>query len=163
MQIYSKNIYEVVENKSEKNILIIYNISGNHYVGLPIHNNKIKNSIYIPSILKPNGIYWVNFGINIGSELRKLRPAILWRSSSNKEMWTVIPLSTKCLSDKYYFHYDIECLPFGTAKVESMTNLSYKRIKEPYFYNKKIAYLTEKDYKNISKAISRYYLFSNIG
>ena len=52
MQIYSKNIYELTENDSKKSILIIYNISGNHYVGLPIHSKKIKNSIHIPSIDK---------------------------------------------------------------------------------------------------------------
>ena len=114
------------------------------------------------SKLKLNGIYWVDFGTNMGSELRKLRPAILWRSSSDKKMWTVIPLSTKCFSDKYYFHYDIDCLPFGTAKIESLANFSYKRIREPYFYNKKIAYLTKKDRENILKAISKYYLFLDI-
>lgn len=121
----------------------------------------LNSSEFDYSKLKPNGIYWVNFGTNIGSELRKLRPAILWRSSSDKKMWTIIPLSTKCLSDKYYFHYDIESLPFGTAKIESLTNFSYKRIREPYFYNKKIAYLTYKDHENISKAIGKYYLFLN--
>ena len=52
LQIYSKNIYEITENNSKQSILIIYNISGNHYVGLPIHNNNIKNSIHIPSINK---------------------------------------------------------------------------------------------------------------
>ena len=50
MQIYSKNIYELKQNNSNQNILIIYNISSNHYVGLPIYNKKIKNSIHIPSI-----------------------------------------------------------------------------------------------------------------
>ena len=38
--------------------------------------------------LKSGAICWVDFGQNIGSELRKLRPAILWRSSSDKKMWT---------------------------------------------------------------------------
>ena len=52
MQIYSKNIYELTENNSRQTILIIYNISSNHYVGLPIHNIKSKNSIHIPSINK---------------------------------------------------------------------------------------------------------------
>lgn len=52
MQIYSKNIYETTENNFKKSILIIYSISGNHYVGLPIHNTKTKNSIHIPSINK---------------------------------------------------------------------------------------------------------------
>ena len=60
----------------------------------------------IISNLKPCSICWVDFGQNIGSELRKLRPAILWRSSSDKKMWTVIPLSSKCYKDKYYFHVD---------------------------------------------------------
>lgn len=121
----------------------------------------LNNSESDYSKLKPNAIYWINFGTNIGSELRKLRPGILWRSSSDKKMWTIIPLSTKCFCDKYYFHYDVECLPFGTAKIESLTNFSYKRIQEPYFYNKKIAYLTQKDYTYIRKTISKYYLFAD--
>lgn len=111
------------------------------------------------SKLKPRSICWVDFGQNIGSELRKLRPAILWRSSSDKKMWTVIPLSTKCYSDKYYFHYDIEALKNSTAKIESMANFSYKRIKEPYFYNKKIAHLTIIDYINIILCLQKYYTF----
>ena len=36
--------------------------------------------------LKVGVIYWVDLGYNIGSELRKLRLAILWRSASNKKM-----------------------------------------------------------------------------
>lgn len=64
-------------------------------------------------------------------------------------MWTVIPLSSKCHSDKYYFHYDITGLPCSTAKLESMANFSYKRLREPFFHNKKIAHLSEYDYSNI--------------
>lgn len=52
LQIYSKNIYETVENKIKQNIVIVYNISGNHYVGLPIHNNQTNDSIHISSINK---------------------------------------------------------------------------------------------------------------
>ena len=113
------------------------------------------------SDLKPISICWVDFGQNIGSELRKLRPAILWRSSSDKKMWTVIPLSTKCYSDKYYFHCDLNCLPHSTAKIESMSNFSYKRIREPFFYNKKIAHLSKDDYNNILFSLKKYYTFDN--
>ena len=35
--------------------------------------------------LKQNRIYWVNMGVNIGSELRKLRPVILWRATADKK------------------------------------------------------------------------------
>lgn len=104
---------------------------------------------------------WVEFGQNIGSELRKLRPAILWRSSSDKKMWTVIPLSSKCHNDKYYFHYDLESLPYSTAKIESIANFSSKRIREPYFYNKKIARISNRDYNNILLAIKQYYTFQS--
>ena len=76
-------------------------------------------------------------------------------------MWTVIPLSTKCYQDKYYFHYDIETLNYSTAKIESIANFSYKRIKEPYFYNKKIAHLTKIDYINILLCLQKYYTFTD--
>lgn len=163
-----KQIYEI----NNKWILILYDISKNHYVGLPIYNDEQKNSIHINSInkyiildeiteynnsnikrciyikgkplkinnnefndilikskdyfinyvkintdnsadgisynkwcrdklqlikkesseidFKVGAICWVNLGYNIGNEFRKLRPAILWKSSSNKKMWTII-------------------------------------------------------------------------
>lgn len=50
MNIYSQNIYEVVENNIKKHVLIIYNISENHYVGLTVHNTTSDNLTYIKSI-----------------------------------------------------------------------------------------------------------------
>ena len=119
----------------------------------------LESTNYNISHLKPGCVCWVNFGQNIGSELRKLRPAILWRSSADRKMWTVIPLSSKCYNDKYYFHCDISTLPCSTAKLESMANFSYKRIREPFFHNKKIAHLSKKDYNNILLSLKKYYLF----
>lgn len=119
-----------------------------------------ERSISIP-ILKPGSICWVDFGQNIGSELRKLRPAILWCSSADKKMWTVIPLSSKCFNDKYYFHCDINGLNCSTAKIESMSNFSYKRIREPFFHNKKIAHLSTEDYNNILTSLKKYYAFED--
>lgn len=244
MKIFSQNIYEIIENNVKKHILIIYNMSPNHYVGLTVYNKNSNNYIYIDSInkfvdindlqeynrndiknlvyvkgkflkvnnenfsyilkllkeslikklsneinyndiekikylkwcydklllndnnikisnLNSNSICWVDFGQNVGSEIRKLRPAILWRSSSDKKMWTVIPLSSKCYNDKYYFHYDLEVLPHSTVKVEAMANFSYKRIREPFFYNRKIAHLSKNDYENILVVLKKYYLFDN--
>lgn len=109
--------------------------------------------------LKIGSIYWIDFGQNVGSELRKLRPAILWRSSSDKKMWTVIPLSSKCHNDKYYFHYDLTCLPYSTAKLESLANFSYKRIREPFFYKNQIVHLSQNDYNAILLALKKYYTF----
>ena len=109
--------------------------------------------------LRQNGIYWVNFGVGVGSELRKLRPAILWRSTKSKNLWTMIPLTTKKRNDNYYFHCDLECLAEGTAKIENMMNLSSKRVLAPYFSKDKLSILSKNDYEQISNAISQYYLF----
>lgn len=50
LNIYSQNIYEVIENDIKKHVLIIYNISENHYVGLTVYTTKSNNLTYIESI-----------------------------------------------------------------------------------------------------------------
>ena len=236
-----KQIYETNEKVDKEWVLIIYDISANHYVGMPVYSKEKEGCVYCDSIKKyvdvnkvadynrskmnrciyekgepvkltssdfnkvlqeskksllqflnknikndidgisyikwcrdkyiinqkdveadkliQKAIYWVDFGIGVGSELRKLRPAILWRTTSDKNLWTMIPLTTKRRSDKYYFHYDLECLAEGTAKIENMMNLSSKRILAPYFAKDKLAIITKNDYNEIKKAISKYYLF----
>ena len=236
-----KQVYETNEFGDKEWVLILYDISFNHYVGVPVYAIDGDNLVYLESIkryvnvskirdysrakmirciyekrkpirvsnadynklmllcknhlsfyldselkndvagvtylkwcrdkyilntgniesnkLKQNAIYWINMGYNVGSELRKLRPAILWRSTSDKNLWTMIPLTTKRKSDKYYFHYDLECLTEGTAKIENMINLSSKRIIAPYFSKDKLAIITNRDYNEIKKIISKYYLF----
>ena len=193
-----KQIYEFDLNNNKQWVLILYNISKNHYVGVPVYNKPKENSIYLKSInkyvvldeimdynrsnikrcvyikgkqikitnkefddillksktsflnyvknntsndsngisyskwckdklqlinksvdnkinLKVGAIYWVDLGYNIGSELRKLRPAILWRSASNKKMWTAIPLTSKHKDDNYYLGANIENASYGLS------------------------------------------------
>ena len=43
--------------------------------------------------------------------------------------------------------------------IENMMNLCSKRIVAPYFSKDRLAILTKKDYCEINKAISKYYLF----
>lgn len=52
LDIYSQNVYEVIENNIKKYVLIVYNISKNHYVGLSIHSTNLNNFLYIESINK---------------------------------------------------------------------------------------------------------------
>lgn len=237
-----KHIYEYNLNDNKQWILILYDISKNHYVGMPVHNYEKKSSIYLKSInkyvvleeitdynrsnikncayikgksikitdkefedillkskisflnyvryntnndldgisyskwckdklqiinkndpdidsLKVGATYWVNLGYNIGSELRKLRPAILSRSTSNKRMWTVLPLTSKHKNDNYYFYYDLLNKKLGTVRIENLINISSNRIKEPYYINNKISIITKKDNDAILKIIKRYYAF----
>lgn len=239
-----KQIYEVSLNETKQWVLILYDISQNHYVGIPVYNENKDNSIYIKSInkyvvlseiddynrtnikrciyikgkplkitnkefdeillkskdsflnyvkdntdnnpdgisyskwckdklelinkdsditnLKVGAIWWVDLGYNVGNELRKLRPAILWRSSSNKKMWTAIPLTSKHKDDNYYFHYDLKDKKLGTARIENLINISANRIREPYFIKNKIATITKKDNDEILEIIKRYYAFEEI-
>ena len=236
-----KQIYETNEKGNKEWILVIYDISPNHYVGIPVHKKEKEGCLYCESIdkyvditkisdynrskmkrciymqskplklstkdynaillackdglikflkdninsdvygvgyikwcrdkfiinsqdikldkLKQNAIYWVNLGIGVGSELRKLRPAILWRATGDKKLWTMIHLTTKKRTEKYYFHYDLECLAEGTAKIENIMNLSSKRILAPYFSKNKLAIITNNDYNEIKKIITKYYSF----
>jgi len=135
------------------------NIDGISYLKWCRDKHILNDCLINSDKLKQNAIYWINMGYNIGSELRKLRPAILWRPSGDKKTWTMIPLTTKKRNDEYYFHYDLECLNDGTAKIESMMNYSYKRIISPYFSKNKLAIITKKDYQEIAKIIEKYYLF----
>ena len=109
---------------------------------------------------KERMIVWINLGINVGSELRKIRPAILWRATKDKKMWTVIPLTSQKYNDGKYFHVDLEynC----TAKVESISNLSYKRLLGPKYERGKISYISNEDFALIRKSIAQYYLFTEI-
>lgn len=239
-----KQIYEISLNETKQWILILYDISQNHYVGIPVYNENKDNSVYLKSInkyvvlseindynrtsikrciyikgkplkitnkefdeillkskdsflnyvkdntnnnpdgisyskwckdklelinkdsditnLKVGAICWVDLGYNIGNELRKLRPAILWRSSSNKKMWTAIPSTSKHNDDNYYFHYDLLDKKLGTARIENLINISANRIKEPYFIKNKIATITKKDNDEILKIIKKYYTFEEI-
>lgn len=50
LDIYAQNIYEIIQNGIKKHILIIYNISANHYVGLTIHATESKELTYVKSI-----------------------------------------------------------------------------------------------------------------
>lgn len=94
--------------------------------------------------------------------MRRLRPAILWRSSSNKKMWTIIPLTSKHKDDNHYFHYDLNDKKLGTARIENLINISSNRIREPYFINNKITTITKKDNDEILKIIKKYYAFEEI-
>lgn len=242
MDVISKRVYEVSSKGVTYWMLILFNISGSHYVGMPVRRSKTDSTIFLKSIgrhidmnnihecrrsmirkciyiegsaleiddsdlyylfrkakssllvylkenvsedvdgisylkwckdklilnsnglpvgfeIKQNAVYWVNFGYGVGSELRKLRPAIVWRISKDRRMCTVIPLTTKNLSDKYYFHYDLTTSTKSTAKIECMANISTQRITEPYFLDNKLSFISQEDKQKIAEAIERYYLF----
>lgn len=125
-----------------------------------LYLNNTENGFLSFDIIRPKAVYWINFGYGVGSELRKLRPAILWRHTADKKICTFIPLSSKCCGDNSYYHCDLTCLNESTAKLECMQNLSYKRIVESYRINGKPLYINNKDFKLINEKLNRYYVYS---
>lgn len=117
-------------------------------------NSKSKN------IINQSQIYWCDLGFNVGSELNKLRPCIIWKYISNRNNVTVIPLTTKKYNDKYYFHYDINVGEKSTARIENLINISTLRVVEPYYYKNKPVKITLKDKENIIEIIKKYYTFN---
>lgn len=112
--------------------------------------------------LKQNAIYWINMGYGVGSEIRKIRPAILWRKTKDSAMCTIIPLTSKNYDDKLYFHYDLKNTIDSTAKIEYLTNISTKRILSPYYSKNKMTFISNEDREKIILIIEQYYLFKNL-
>jgi len=54
-----------------------------------------------------NFIYWCNLGINIGSEQNKIRPVLILKTFKASPVCFIIPLTTKRLDDKLWFHIDL--------------------------------------------------------
>lgn len=120
-----------------------------------ILNNKNDNTL----VIKQGAIYWINMGYGVGSELRKIRPAIVWRKSSDNKMCSIIPLTSKNYGDKHYFHYDISVCENCTAKIEYLQNLSSRRLLSPYYKKDRMCFISNNDKTVITKIIERYYLF----
>ena len=49
LTIHWKQIYEFNLNDNKQWILILYDISQNHYVGVPVYNEEKENSVYLKS------------------------------------------------------------------------------------------------------------------
>lgn len=118
---------------------------------------KIKFQRDIPSFhITNNHIYWCNLGINIGSEQNKIRPAIVIRSQARSPMCTILPLTSVRLNDKKWYHIDLE-EKNSTAMIEQVRNISKLRILSPKRTNGYINRITQNDFKNINKALEKYY------
>ena len=123
---------------------------------------KTKTKVY------ENGIYWAMLGANVGSELNKSRPILVWKKRSNgdnEENYSciVIPITSKEKSKKYYMDVPIdingrECY----LRIEDMRRISIKRFTRPILDDKnKIIFISDDKRKEIIEAIKRFYIFEN--
>lgn len=118
-----------------------------------------------PGILK-FGIYYVEIGENIGSELHKLRPAVIFKKcqstkNPNDSSYIVIPITSQHTSSKYSFNTPIIVNgEINYIRINDIRRVSIKRIISPLYEkgtNKTIR-LNESDQKRLLNDFSRYFI-----
>lgn len=102
---------------------ISYLVKQNHRINID-NNGKL--------IILNKNIYWAEMGHNIGSELRKLRPVIIWKHCGDLG-YIVIPITSSNKISK--FRVPLTCLAGKYAVLEHMKYISFKRIKSPLISN----------------------------
>lgn len=105
-------------------------------------------------VVKNRCVYWIEFGHNIGVELRKERPAIIWRKFKDENRFFVIPLTSKCKNNNTFIKIDsID----KYASLEHMRLISIKRIRRPFFdESKNIKKLSESEIALLNEKISNF-------
>lgn len=115
-----------------------------------------------------NGIYWASLGVNIGSELNKNRPVLIWKKRCNGAdekdySYIVIPITSKKKRKHYYMNVpiDINGCP-SYLRIEDMRRINIKRITRPILTSeKKLIFIDESKRKEIIEAIQKFYIFEN--
>lgn len=103
-----------------------------------------------------NFIYWCNLGLNIGSEQNKLRPVLIIRTSKSSPICTIVPLTSKRLSDNFWYHIDLEEID-STVLVEQLRVVSKTRIVNPFRKQGKLIIITKNDWNKINNQLENLY------
>lgn len=126
-----------------------------------------KNITRQPAIIK-GGVYYVEIGENIGSELHKLRPALIYKkcvsqTNPNDSSYIIIPLTSKLTSSKYSQNYQLMINGIiNIVRLNDMRRVSIKRIVSPLIdktTNQHII-LSSSDFGNIKQKVKEYFVDS---
>ena len=103
-----------------------------------------------------NFIYWCNLGINIGSEQNKLRPVLIIKTSKNSPICSILPLTSKRLHDKFWFHIDLDNID-STVLVEQLKVISKLRIVQPFRKKGNLITISKNDWTKINSQLNNLY------
>ncbi len=114
-------------------------------------------------------VYFAYMGCNVGCEIDKLRPALIWKQHTNEEnpydsSYYVFPISSKIPKKSYY--YNVEVMINGEKniiKINDGKRISVKRILKPLINNDtKLTFkIDENTISNVKKAIMKYFSLNN--
>ncbi len=129
---------------------------------LNVNGYQQKTTIY------ENGLYWAALGINVGSELNKSRPVLVWKKRCNgineeNYSYIVIPITSKDKSKKYYMNVPIDINDRACyLRIEDMRRINIKRFTRPILNdNNKIIFIDNDKRFEIMNAIKKFYIFEN--
>lgn len=115
-----------------------------------------------------NGIYWASLGINVGSELNKNRPVLIWKkrcqgTAEASFSYIVIPITSKEKSKKYYMNVPIDINGRNCyLRIEDMRRINIKRISRPILNDhNQIIFISNEKRKEIIEAIQKFFIFEN--
>lgn len=145
-----KNLNEVYKNllNVETDSALEYSEWLNEKTKMRFHQD---NDISFPVVKQ--GVYYIDFGINVGSEQNKDRPAVIVWSQKKSANIIAIPISEEHKGSTFWFHVHLST--GDTALVEQIRVLSKRRIRTPVRVGGKIRELQTKELKNINQAIDR--------
>lgn len=112
-----------------------------------------------------NNVYWAYMGCNIGCEIEKLRPVLIWKEHVNPQniddnSYFVFPISSKIPKKKYYYNIEINVNgKKNIIKVNDGKRISIKRIAKPLIDNttKQTYCIDKQKVIEVKTAIKKYF------
>ena len=132
-----------------------------HKTNLEFNRNIKRN----PGIFK-YGIYYAEIGENIGSELHKLRPVLIFKkcvskSNPNDSSFIVLPITSKISSSKYAFNTEINVNgQKNWVKINDIRRISLKRIVGPLYRSgtNSTIVLSRDEIENVNNNFKKYFI-----
>lgn len=115
-----------------------------------------------------NGVYWANLGHNVGAELNKSRPVLIWKKRINQNnesynSYIVIPITSKHKNATYKMN--VPLLLNGRdsfLRIEDIQRISIRRISRPLVDDDKNIIFIDDDKRNeIKEGIKNFLIFDN--
>lgn len=118
----------------------------------------------MPGILI-HSVYWAELGRNVGSELEKLRPVLIFKKLLSKKYINdssviVLPISSKFTCQRYNTNYPLIINgKINYVKINDIQRISIKRLSQPYRDSEgKVVVIGDEDIKHIKEIIVNYFV-----
>lgn len=129
-------------------------VKGEKYSEWVYDNTDLRFNIALPTFpIYSGSVYFVDFGLNIGSEQEHYRPAIVVWNQRNSPFVVVIPLSTQHGGSTLWTHVHME--HGDTALIEQIRNVSKARLDKPQSLGGNVRRLSDSEKTLINRALNQ--------